>query len=161
LEPEIAPSVAARVAEENPNLSGAELEQKITDEIHAESERIMRSALGEVTVPESYRIYDEQFPDGIGNHKKKDYRPETFPTNESPTIPQEYQRYRDEFLSMTPSDPGTTWVRIDGNIPITDHGWAFFSNGREKPATELPVTVDFDSSGKAHFVLRDIYSQPA
>jgi|GEM_PF-3671405 len=126
-------------------------------QIHQESENIMRSALGEVSVDESKRIYDQQFPDGIGNQKKHDWHPGTFQSNESPAIPVEYQRYSDEFLNMTAAAEGTTWVRVRGDIPYTDHGWIFLGNGEGKPATEVPVTVDFDSSGKAHLKQRPLF----
>ncbi len=77
----------------------------------------MRKICGEVGVEESYRVWDEHLPNGLGGLKNKTPRPILFPSNECkgssvfPSI----------LTSVKPMNAGTNWVRlkkrfIDGRI---------------------------------------------
>lgn len=68
----------------------------------------MREICGEVSVDESYRIWDEHLPKGLSGLRNRTPRPILFPSKECDGD----TRFPDILTSMTPMNAGINWIRL-------------------------------------------------
>lgn len=69
-----------------------------------------RAICGEVSVKESYRIWDTFTPHGIGLLKNYHTRPVLFPTKEGVSLPADVS-FPHELMTIRPAPDGSWWVR--------------------------------------------------
>lgn len=72
----------------------------------------MRVICGEVSVDESYRIWDTYLQGGLGGLKNRTFRPRLFPTKEGVKSPSDLT-FPHELMTVRPSPPGRDWVSVE------------------------------------------------
>lgn len=72
----------------------------------------MRAICGEVSIKESYRIWDTYLPNGLGRLKNRRFQPRLFPTKEGIRSPLDISFPR-ELSSIRPSPPGRDWIAVE------------------------------------------------
>lgn len=70
----------------------------------------MRAICGEVSVKESYRIWDTYTPHGIGQLKNHHAKPILFPTKEGVSSPADVS-FPHELMTIRPAPEGSCWVK--------------------------------------------------
>lgn len=75
----------------------------------------MRQICGEVSVAESYRIWDKHLPNGLGGLKNRTFRPILFPTKEGVRSGADTV-FPVELTTVRPSAEGDGWVRPEGGF---------------------------------------------
>ena len=70
----------------------------------------LRQICGEVSMAESYRIWDQYTPGGISHIKNRSVRPVLFPTKEGVRSPADTS-FPVELMTIRPAPEGTDWVR--------------------------------------------------
>ena len=71
----------------------------------------MRGLCREVSVAESYRLWDEHLPNGFDGLRSRTMRPILFPSRECGGAPSS-MAFPAVFSSITPADEGTLWTRL-------------------------------------------------
>ena len=72
----------------------------------------LRTMCGEVSVKESFRIWDEHLPNGLGGLKNRTTRPILFPSREDP----QDTAFPALFMSIAAAPEGALWVRPNGRF---------------------------------------------
>jgi hypothetical protein len=73
------------------------------------SQAQLRQMCGEVSVAESYRLWDAHLPNGLGGVRNRSFRPILFPCNECTTGSTAFPGL---FTSIAAEPPGTLWVKL-------------------------------------------------
>lgn len=72
----------------------------------------MRTICGEVSVAESFRIWDEYLPGGLGGLKNRNYRPRLFPTQEGVRSSADLI-FPHDLTTIKPAHSGGDWVAVE------------------------------------------------
>jgi hypothetical protein len=99
----------------------------------------LRGFCGEVSVKESFRIWDEHLPDGFKGLKNKTTRPILFPSDENPKD----TAFPALFMSIAAAPEGGLWVRPKGR----------FIDGR-LVNSRTPIDVDRDGTVRVRKLAR-------
>lgn len=75
----------------------------------------MREICGEVSVAESYRIWDTYLPRGLGGLKNRTFHPVLFPTKKGIRSAAD-TAFPVELITVRPSVEGSDWVRPEGGF---------------------------------------------
>ena len=75
----------------------------------AMSQTQLRQICGEVSVKESYRLWDEHLPNGLGGIRNRSYRPVLFPCSECATGSTAFPGL---FTSISAEPAGALWVKL-------------------------------------------------
>lgn len=73
------------------------------------SQKQLRQICGEVSVKESYRLWDEHLPDGLGGIRNRSFRPILFPCNECTTGSTAFPGL---LTSISAEPAGMLWVKL-------------------------------------------------
>ena len=71
----------------------------------------MRRLCGEVSMAESYRLWNEHLPNGFGGLRSRTLRPILFPGRECADVPSD-TTFPAIFNSIRPADEGALWTRL-------------------------------------------------
>jgi hypothetical protein len=74
------------------------------------SQKQLREICGEVSVKESYRLWDEHLPHGLGGIRNRSFRPVLFPCNECTTGSSTFPGL---LTSISAEPAGALWVTLN------------------------------------------------